>query len=193
MSDFLLYLNLGFEHIADIQGYDHILFIIALAAVYKVSQWRDLVWQITAFTAGHSISLILAINGIISANSAWIEFLIPCTIVLASAINVAKRRDSGIKAGGFSKYGLTLGFGLIHGMGFSSFLQNLLGGEESLIVPLLGFNVGLEIGQLVILGLILVITYVVLEIVRMKQTDWVLLISGATGGVSLIMMLERIP
>lgn len=193
-SEFLVYLQLGFEHISDINGYDHILFIIALVAVYRLAQWKHLLWLVTAFTVGHSITLALATLDLLTINSDLVEFLIPVTILLTSIINIVASPDkqSDTKRAEYTKYGVALGFGLIHGMGFSNFLRALLGAEDSLLVPLFAFNVGLELGQIAILFGILVVTYVMLNIVRMKQREWVLILSGATAGISITMMIDKL-
>lgn len=193
-SEFLVYLQLGFEHISDINGYDHILFIIALVAVYRLAQWKHLLWLVTAFTVGHSITLALATLDLLTINSDLIEFLIPVTILLTSIINIVASPDkqSDTKRAEYTKYGVALGFGLIHGMGFSNFLRALLGAEDSLLVPLFAFNVGLELGQIAILFGILIVTYLMLNLVRMKQREWVLILSGATAGISITMMIDKL-
>lgn len=161
MSEFSLYIRLGFEHISDLAGYDHILFVIALAAVYPLREWKHLLVLITAFTIGHSVTLALATLGVVDVNPDLIEILIPVTIFITAAINIAERfakdPENALQRDWRMKYALAIGFGLIHGLGFSNFLRAVLGAEESLVLPLFSFNVGLELGQLVIL----VITFVV--------------------------------
>ena len=76
------YLELGFDHILDLNGYDHILFVSVLTAIYTVRDWKKIVWLITAFTVGHSITLALAALDIISFNPDMIETLIPITIII---------------------------------------------------------------------------------------------------------------
>jgi len=158
-STFSVYLQLGLEHILDLKGYDHILFVIALTTVYGFRQWRHLLILVTAFTIGHSITLALATLRLVEINSDLVEFLIPVTILITALINIGERLwDTRIPEGDVesqrswqAKYVLALLFGLIHGLGFSNFLRAVLGGEQSLFLPLFSFNVGLEIGQLVIL------------------------------------------
>jgi hypothetical protein len=197
LSELQVFLRLGFEHIADVQGYDHILFIVALCAGYEPRHWRRLLVLVTAFTVGHSITLALATLRIITINDALVEILIPATIVVTAVMNIVTsspvERESveGNLARGL-KYFLALGFGLIHGMGFSNFLRSLLGQEEGLAVPLFGFNVGLEIGQIFIVLTLLVITAFLVRIVRMRRHDWILVLSGAAAGVALILMVERL-
>ena len=195
-SEFLVYFRLGFEHISDLAGYDHILFIAALCAVYQWNQWRQLLWLVTAFTLGHSVTLALATLNLITINDALVEFLIPVTIFITSVLNIveadpAAHQVTATPRSWRLKYGLALGFGLIHGMGFSNFLRAVLGAEESIVWPLFAFNVGLEIGQLFILFFVLFLALVMIRLVRMQRYDWVLVLSGATAGIALTMMVER--
>ena len=141
---FSTYFQLGFEHITDINGYDHMLFLLALCAAYIYTDWKKILVLVTAFTLGHSITLSLAVLNIIPVNSAWIEFLIPVTIVLTAGKNVVLKQEKSSVA----TYLMALAFGLIHGMGFSNYLRSLLGDE--LLLPLFSFNIGIEVGQLLV-------------------------------------------
>ncbi len=195
------YLLLGFEHISDLEGYDHILFIVALCAVYRLSEWRRVAILATAFTIGHSITLALAALDIISFPTKWIEFFIPITIILTALYNVFFTGTKVSDQGAFTdrnvnlNYLFTIVFGLIHGMGFSNFFRaSMFPGEENLLVQqLLAFNIGVELGQLMIIAFVLLLSYVVIDLLKAKQREWNLFISGAAAGVSLIMALERIP
>ncbi len=196
VSEFLVYLRLGFEHIADIRGYDHILFVVALCAGYEPRQWRKILVLVTAFTVGHSITLALATLRIVSINSDLVEFLIPLTIFVAGVFNIVVatrgRADEEESRGArLLKYFLALGFGLIHGMGFSNYLRAVLGAEESIALPLFAFNVGLEVGQICIVLVILLLTFAIVHWVRMRRHDWILVLSGAAAGVALTLMAER--
>jgi hypothetical protein len=197
LSELHVFLRLGFEHIADIKGYDHILFIVALCAGYEPKHWRKLLVLVTAFTVGHSVTLALATLRIITINDRLVEILIPATIVVTAMMNIVTARPvegevvEGRRARSL-KYVLALGFGLIHGMGFSNFLRALLGEEEGLALPLFGFNVGLEIGQIFIVLTLLVITAFLIRIVGMRRHDWILVLSGAAAGVAVVLMVERL-
>ena len=93
MGTFQFYLTLGLQHIADFKGYDHILFIVVLCAVYQIKHWRKILILITAFTIGHSASLVLATFNIIRISGDWIEFLIPVTILLTAIGNMLQRKE----------------------------------------------------------------------------------------------------
>ncbi len=199
-SIFTTFLTLGFEHISDIKAYDHILFLVALCAIYKLTEWRKILILVTAFTIGHSITLALAALNIISFPTKIVEFLIPVTILITSLFNVWNKEESEKSASIFSKkitinYFFALFFGTIHGMGFSNFLRSTImpGEEDTLISQLLAFNIGVELGQLMIVGIILAITFLVLNIFKVKQREWNLFISGAAAGVAIILMMDTYP
>jgi hypothetical protein len=201
-SEFLTYLRLGVDHIADLSGYDHILFVAALSAVYTIAEWRRLVWLVTAFTVGHSITLALATLDLVRVDSGLVETLIPVTIVLAGIVNIIEWRSRGRWHDGRSerppeslrrgKYALALAFGLIHGLGFSTFLRAILGDEEGIALPLLAFNIGLELGQLLIVAAVLVGATFMVRVVGLARRDWVMVMSGATAGIALTMIAGRI-
>ena len=199
-SAFGTYLQLGFEHISDLAGYDHILFIVALCAIYRLSEWKRVAILVTAFTIGHSITLALAALDIVSFPSDWIEFLIPVTIVLTALYNVYFHRFSAegpaISTRSINlNYFFALIFGLIHGMGFSNFFRaTLMPGEEgNFISQLLAFNIGVELGQLLIVAIVLAFSFTFINLLKTKQREWNLFISGAAFGIALIMALERVP
>ena len=173
------------------------LFIAALCAIYHIRQWRPLLVLVTAFTVGHSITLALATLNVITINPDLVEFLIPVTILLTSIVNIvvlvrSKAGTTYEKGEWYTKYGLALGFGLIHGLGFSNFLRAMLGAEDNLFLPLLSFNIGLEIGQIAILLGILLVSSVMTDVFKMVQRDWALVLSGGTAGAALLMILEAI-
>lgn len=194
MDEFLIYLRLGFDHITDPSGYDHILFVIALCAVYTLRQWRQVLILVTAFTIGHSITLALATLQLIRYKTALIELLIPVTILITAIVNfffqeTKSRITRPVTQRG--RYVLALLFGLIHGMGFSNYLRSLLGREVSIVKPLLAFNIGLEFGQLVIVAIVLVLTYIILDIARSSRLRWTLVVSGIVAGMALSLIINN--
>jgi hypothetical protein len=193
MSQFQLYLKLGIEHIADFTSYDHILFIISLCVVYSIKHWRKILILITAFTIGHSLTLALATLKIIEVNTKLIEFLIPATIFLTACVNLFQKSDNFNSNLHKFKYGAGLFFGLIHGMGFSSYLTSLLGKEGSLITPLFAFNIGIEIGQIIIILIMTALTLLIVDLAGVKRREWILIWSGAAIGVSTVLMIDRFP
>lgn len=202
-SELLTYLRLGFHHIADVKGYDHILFVAALTGSYPPGAWRRLLGLVTAFTLGHSVTLALATLGLVHANTAVVEVLIPATIVATSLLTVVSLRRSEPAARGaaipdaaprwrWELYLLTAGFGLVHGLGFSTFLRALLGEEAHIAVPLFAFNLGLEVGQLAIVAATMLLGVLVVRALGVARRDWVLLLCGATAGVGATMIVDRV-
>lgn len=226
-STFAVYLELGFDHIADFAGYDHILFIVALAAGYGLAQWRHLLVLVTAFTVGHTVTLALATLRLVSISPAWIEFLIPLTIVVTGGYSLWETRGGGRGVAGtvegeggasggqaepgresvsgpagrtaaarrtrLAKYAMALFFGLIHGLGFSSYLRALLGEEESILMPLFSFNVGLEVGQFAILVCVLIITAAVTGFSLLRPRTWTRILSLGAVGPALALLVGRLP
>lgn len=191
-----IYLKLGFEHILDLQGYDHILFITALCAIYTLAQWRQVAILVTAFTLGHSITLALAALKVVSLPGTWIEFLVPVTIVLTAVYNIGSARTAPAPTSRFHwNYPLAAVFGLIHGVAFSNFFRSSLfpGQEGELVRQLLAFNIGVELGQLIIVALILLVSFVAFNVLKIKQYHWNLLLSGSAGMLALWMAIDRWP
>lgn len=171
-----IYTKLGYEHILDPKGYDHILFVVALCAVYIIKDWKKVLILVTAFTIGHSLTLALSSLKILSISSSLVETLIPITIILTCIFNIVKGKIENEKH--TINYGLALGFGFIHGLGFSNFFKALLGQEESIVGPLFYFNVGVEIGQILIVLLTLLFSYIVVDLLQVKQKYYNYTLSG---------------
>ena len=193
MSLFELYFTLGIQHIADLKGYDHILFILILCAVYNLKDWRRVLILVTAFTIGHSLTLALATLKLLKVDGDLIEFLIPLTIFITALGNVINRQQKVSLRHHYMKYTAALFFGLIHGLGFSNYLRSLLGSEKGLVLPLFSFNVGIEVGQILIVVVIMLLTKLLVDVLRMPAREWHLLLSGAGLGISLVLMAERFP
>lgn len=191
MGDFGFYLREGFYHITDWKGYDHILFVMALCLPYFLKDWKQVLVLITAFTIGHSVTLALSVFNKILIPSKWIEFLIPITIIITALENLF-RNNTQPKHVRF-RYVAALLFGLIHGLGFSNYLRSMMGKSENIITQLLAFNIGLELGQLLIVLAVLMISFIFVRLLNIKQREWTVFISGGIFGISFIMALERLP
>jgi hypothetical protein len=192
MSEFELYFGLGRDHILDYRnGYDHILFVVALCAMYLVRDWRKLLILVTAFTIGHSITLALATLQLIPVDAALVEFLIPLTIFITAVSNIFRSTEISERST-YINYGYALFFGLIHGMGFSNYLRSILGKDQSIVTQLFAFNVGLEFGQLIIVGIFLVIGFVLVDLFTVDRRDWKQVISSAIAGIALVLMKDKI-
>ena len=188
-TDFGLYFGLGWQHILDLAGYDHILFIIVLCGSYLIKDWKKVLILVTAFTIGHSITLALSVLQKIRISSNIIEFLIPLTIVITAIINITGKSSAKNKK---ITYALALIFGLIHGIGFSNYLRSLLGRSSNITSELLAFNLGLEFGQLVIVSFILAASFIAINFFKVLSREWTLFLSSSAFGIALIMATERL-
>ena len=191
MQDFLFYLQLGWEHIISLDALDHQLFLLVLMAVYNYQDFKKILILITAFTLGHSATLVLSSLEIVQIPSKWIEFLIPVTIFLTAIDNIlfSKKQNRLIR----TNYFLALFFGLIHGLGFANTVKIMLAEEQNILFPLLGFNIGVEMGQIFLAAIFLLIFYLFTKIFKVSKRDWILFISSAVFALALKMTLERIP
>lgn len=191
MTDFSFYFKFGWQHIISFDALDHQLFILALAAIYVIRDWKQVLILITAFTIGHSVTLFLSIKELVTISSNWVEFLIPCTIVFTAFINLFQKKftPKSIRI----NYFLSLFFGLIHGLGFANNIRIALASDQNLGWGLFGFNVGLEAGQIVIVALILSLSFIVLTIFKTNRREWVIFASACAFSFALITAIERWP
>lgn len=180
-------MQLGWDHIISLEALDHQLYILALIAAYSFKDFRRLLILVTAFTVGHCITLVLSSFDIIRVKSIWVEFLIPCTIVITALDNIL------FKGKRPYQFYFALFFGLIHGMGFANTARMMLAKEQSITIPLLGFNIGLELGQIAMVLVIMIIFAILSKFTKLNQREWLLITSSAAGAVALQMALERLP
>lgn len=183
---FATYLELGFKHILDLDGLDHLLFLVVLVIGFQLRDWKSVLILATAFTLGHSITLALAAMELVKVNSNWIEILIAASIALTAAYNL-------ITAGkeGKARYGAALFFGLIHGLGFSNFFRSILG-TDSIVGPLLAFNLGVEVAQvLIVLGVIIAST-MIQKLAKNSRKPLVYGVSGLVLCWAVKMVVERL-
>ncbi len=203
MNDFKLYLETGFQHIANwnsqlpfwsqlagVTTSDHILFIIALTIRYQFADWKKVLVLVTAFTIGHSITLALSVLNIVTYSVNWIEFLIPVTILITAISNLFVKKFV-FKTKFPAIYFMALFFGLIHGLGFSSYLKSMLGKDQSIFTQLLAFNLGLELGQILIVLIILIFSYLFVGLIKVNRREWLLFVSAAVLALALNMALDR--
>lgn len=191
MQDFIFYLKLGWEHIISLDALDHQLFILALIAVYSYNDFKKILILVTAFTIGHSVTLALSVLDVFRIPSDWVEFLIPLTIAITAFDNILMRN----KQNRLMKmnYYLALIFGLVHGMGFANLARLTMAKEQSIFMPLLGFNIGLELGQIVVVIALMIVFFILLKVFRVQKKDWVLFVSSGVFALAMQMCLERIP
>jgi hypothetical protein len=193
MSEFQLYFGLGRDHILDYaNGYDHILFVIALCALYQLREWKQVLVLVTAFTVGHSITLALSTLNIVSVKVELVEFLIPVTIFITAVSNIFKKEEQISSLSMKINYVYAAFFGLIHGLGFSNYLKSILGRDKTIVSQLLAFNIGLEFGQIIIVVIFLVSCFILVDLFGVNRRDWKLVISSAVAGMALLLIKEKI-
>lgn len=171
------YLQEGIWHILDFAALDHMLFVVTLCCVYAIKQFKQVLILLTAFTIGHSVTLILSGLGILNFPQNLIETLIPCTIIFAALSNLFSANIN--KTSHTLKYASALFFGLIHGAGFSNYFRMMLADiEDNVVMPLLMFNVGIEFGQIIILLAYFILLFILLKLTKASQLDVTKVISG---------------
>jgi len=191
MNDFIFYLKIGWQHIINKTALDHIFFIAALAAIYILRDWKQVLILVTAFTIGHAITLILSAKNIITVESGLVEFLIPCTIVFTAISNLFLRSftPQSIRI----NYFLALFFGLIHGLAFAQTLKWILAEDQSFIVAWFSFSVGLELGQILIVLVMLLLAQVFVGFFKLNRCYWTIIISVIVLGFAVWMAIDRWP
>ena len=199
-SVFQTYLHLGFLHICSPRATDHLTFLLALCAPYVLADWRRVLALVTSFTVGHSLTLALATLRLVTFPPAVIEALIPVTIMATAVFNLAQAGQAGVpvlpgvSAGPVlwaAPNALAAAFGLVHGLGFSNYLRALLGQQSRPVLELLAFNVGVELGQMLVVGVILLLGALLLRGVGVARRDWILAVSGAALGVAALLLLQQ--
>jgi hypothetical protein len=182
------FIPLGFRHIISLAGFDHILFILVLCAGWPLQAWRRVLLLLTGFTVGHSLTLALTALGMVSIPGRLIETLIPCTILMTSVFNVVfDQREHLLRA-----FLVTTLFGLIHGCGFAGYFTMMLGAEGAgILMPLFGFNLGLEFGQIALVIALYGVIWLLNQRWHVVQRDATLFISGAGAGLAIYLLLQQ--
>jgi hypothetical protein len=190
LENFWFNVQYGMNHVLDINGYDHVLFLIVLAVPYAFKDWKRLLLLVSMFTLGHTLSLVLAAYGIVSVNGKLIEFLIPITILIAAIYNVftTGKKDRSTKIG--LLFSATLFFGLVHGLGFAREFKMFAGQSENKLELLIEFALGIEIAQIIIVFIVLFIGFLCQMIFRFSRRDWVMVFSAIVIGLVIPMIIQ---
>ena len=191
MSQFWLYFRLGLEHVLDWQAYDHVLFLIVLVAAYGFSSWKKIIWLVTLFTLGHTLALFLSVYGIVKVDPAWVELLIPITILLTAFYNIFTAGKKEAKRNMSMLYFSTVFFGLIHGLGFSSYFKMVSANQDSKFLPLLEFALGIEVAQIIVVLAVMIIAFAAQNIFNVSKRDWILVSSSLVAGIILPILQEN--
>lgn len=191
IENFWFNVEYGMNHVLNINAYDHVLFLIVLTIPYLFKDWKRVLILVTVFTLGHTLSLILAAYGRVSISDAYVEFLIPVTILVVALFNVFTAGKGAQK----EKIGIlfisTLFFGLIHGLGFAREFRMFVGNSDSKLVPLIEFALGIEIAQVIIVFIVLFLGYIFQTIFRFSKRDWIMVISSIVVGLVIPMLLHN--
>ena len=182
-SDFLFNVQYGIDHVLDINGYDHVLFLILLTVAYSFESWKQLLVLVTAFTFGHTVALLLAAYGVLNIDDALVEFLIPVTIALAAVYNIIDGGKSVKSKSARWLFLITLCFGVVHGLGFGREFKLFIGKSDDKLLPLVEFALGIEIAQLIIVFLVLLLGLVVQVVLGRNRRDWILVVSAIVLGL----------
>ena len=168
---------------------DHIYFIGALAIIYSFKDWKKVLVLVTAFTIGHAFTLYLSALDIFRFSVEWVEFAIPCTIVITAASNLLIKQEK--KTKGILQYLLALGFGLVHGMGYANYIRMMLSKNQDLLWSLFSFNVGLEMGQILVVLLVLSLQWGLEKYKVIHARLLTRIVSSLILIVSLLLAIER--
>lgn len=192
MSEFLIYFQIGLKHVLDINAYDHVLFLMALAVPFSFKDWQRVVVLVTLFTIGHTVALLLSVLEIIVIKANVVELLIPITILITAFYNLFTAGKTSKKDGLNLIFFVTLFFGIIHGLGFSNYFKAILGGSTtSKLLPLAEFALGIEAAQIIVVFIVLILSYIVQTFFRFSKRDWTLVMSAFIIGVVLPMIIEN--
>lgn len=190
LENFWFNVDYGLNHVLDFNGYDHILFLIVLSVPYVFKDWKRVLVLVSMFTAGHTLSLVLATYDIVSVNGKLVEFLILLTILIVAIYNVFTARKKGKEQKRGILFFSALFFGLIHGLGFAREFKMFIGKGENKLVTLLEFALGIEIAQIIIVFIVLFLGFFGQVIFRFSNRDWVMILSAIVIGLLLPMLIK---
>ena len=191
MKDFIFYFKIGWSHIMSWDATDHLFFITVLAIIYTVADWKKVLVLVTAFTVGHALTLFMSVLNMINVKSEMVEFLIPCTILITAMMNLFMQKQQSVSH--TIQYAIALGFGLIHGLGYANYIRMMLSADQQLVWGLFSFNLGLEAGQIIVVGLVLLTVWVSSRIHAKAHRRWVSFVSAFVLLFALKLAIERFP
>lgn len=189
MQDFIFYFKIGWKHILSWDATDHIYFITVLAVIYTFSDWKKILVLVTAFTLGHAITLYISALDLFRFSIEWVEFAIPCTIIVTAGSNLLVKQEK--KISGILQYMLALCFGLVHGMGYANYIRMQLSKNQDMVWSLFSFNVGLEMGQLLVVLFVLSIQFIFMKYKLVNVNTFAIIISLYVLLVSFFLAVER--
>lgn len=185
MSQFWLYFRLGLDHVLDWQAYDHVLFLIVMVAAYGFTSWKKVLWLVTLFTLGHTLALFLSVYGIVKVATDYVEFLIPVTILVTAIFDIATAGKKLRNTNYNMIYFTTIFFGVIHGLGFSSYFKMIAAGSGARFWPLVEFALGIELAQVIVVLSVMILAFICQNIFNVSKRDWILVSASIVIGIIL--------
>ena len=185
LDSFLKFLELGLYHIVNFKSYDHILFLVILTIPYLFKDWKRLLLLVSSFTLGHTLSLLLGVYDIVNLNVNVTEWLIPFTIIVMALYNILTSGKSSKYSNPIVLFSVVLFFGFIHGLGFADAFESLVRSNESTLLSVLEFALGIELGQFIIVFCVLFFGFIGQTIFRFSVRDWVMVLSAVVIGLML--------
>lgn len=193
MANFWFYVKLGLEHVLDFGAYDHILFLVALTLPFSFKELKKVIILATVFTISHCVSLALSTYDVVVMDVGLIEFLIPVTIIVTAIFNFLYLKTQANHRSTLLHILATAYFGLIHGFGFSNYFKMLMAEEDNRLAPLLGFAMGIEISQVLIVLLVLILIYIALSVLKFKPRYFVVITSILVILFTIPMLIRTFP
>lgn len=192
MSDFWIFFKVGLNHVLDIHGYDHLLFLIALTVPYVAKDWKKILILVSFFTLGHTLSLLLSVFNVVAVKAVFVELLIPVTILIAAFFNIIMAGKSAKNASMTFVASVTVFFGIIHGLGFSNYFNSILPGKPiDKLAPLCEFALGIESAQIVVVIGVLILAFIAQTLFRFNKRDFTLIMSSFVIGVIVPILIEN--
>jgi hypothetical protein len=189
MSTFILYLKLGYRHILDLYGVEHMLFIVALVAIYLLRDWRRVLFLFMFYVIGHTVSMYLSVLRIFTPDPEIISYLVPVTIFIAAASNLFRGEKSTITRRP-TKFLLATAFGVIQGFELAKYFTYIIDSGRKTMLPLIAFNIGIELAYMLVIFIYLFITWIFVNNLGVSKRVWYLVISSAIAGIALTFMYE---
>lgn len=190
MSQFWVYFELGLDHVLDWQAYDHVLFLVVLVASYGFTTWKRVLGLVTLFTVGHTLALVLSVYKILKVDPNYVEFLIPVTILATAIFDIATAGKKIRNTNYNLLYFTTAFFGLVHGLGFSSYFKMIASGTSNKFWPLVEFALGIEAAQILVVLAVMIIGFVCQNLLKVSKRDWIIVTASIVIGVILPILQE---
>ena len=192
MEVFNVFFEVGLRHVLDINGYDHVLFLLVLTVPYSINEWKKTLLLITLFTLGHTISLLLSVFNIVTVKAEITELFILITILITALYNLFFAGKNLKNHNNSFIWITTLCFGIIHGLGFSNYFKTLVSSETpNKLVTLFSFAIGIEVAQIIVAVAVLLLSFLTLTLSPLNKREFTLVASAFVLGVVVPLLLEN--